>query len=114
MNKNIVITLVLTICAITWFFCISKYLQNSFYNIADWGGYIFIVPLVFSFYKIISKDRTNNNMILCSIMFGSLLSIFLATNFEYSFYLHKTLVVLLSSLMVLGVINTRNHVKKNK
>ncbi|CDN32686.1 hypothetical protein BN938_2616 [Mucinivorans hirudinis] len=78
-------------------------MQNNFYNIADWGVFVFVVPLVFSLYKVTSKDGDSDNKILSIIALGSLLSISLTTDFKGSFYLQKALAILLSSLIVFAI-----------
>jgi len=68
----------------------------EFYNICEWGIYLFIVPTV-SFIAFLIK-RSNPLLIISAITLGVIISILLTRNWATGFILQKLITTLLGSL----------------
>jgi len=70
----------------------------GFYNICEWGIYVFIVPAVYLFFALIDKT-SKSFLILCAITLGVVIPILLTIDWSSGYIIHKLSATLSGSLI---------------
>ena len=97
MKKNIFLftSILLIIITVVWRFCAPQFL-SSFYQIDEWGTYLFIVPIGYGIAQFFSKPNYSlKNSAAISI--GAVISVLLSRSFE--FVLPKLLMILAGAII---------------
>ena len=89
-------SIVLLIIAIAWNFYVAKFF-SSFYQIDEWGIYLFSVPIAYCIVQFFSKPNQSSLKIIIAVFIGGLISILLSRTFD--FLLLKTLMVLIGTII---------------
>lgn len=74
---------------------------NEFYHFSEWGNYIFILPLIYCCYCVISKSASNKErvVVLVSTLFGIMIPLFLSRNPENNFLFEKLAATFLGAII---------------
>ena len=111
--KTNLIYYIIICLSIAWYILIYTVEFNHFYNIGDWGGYVFVVPFGYSLFRIFTrKPNINNNIYILCITIGALIPILLDRNFLDSLYLQKMGMLFLGVMITLLFKNEQKQVGK--
>ena len=86
----------LVIIAIVWSLYIAK-LFSPFYQIDEWGIYLFTVPIAYCIVQLFSKSNQSSLKIIIAVFIGGVIPILLSRIFDFLFL--KVLMVLIGAIM---------------
>ena len=91
----------LTILLIVWEF---YFIPNFKHNITEWGDYLFIVPMIFSYAVFFLKpDKINPLSIICGSTFGVIISIALGIHLSDNIWIYKACATIVGALITWGI-----------
>jgi len=101
-------SIALIFVVIIWKFYLADYL-TSFYQIDEWGIYLFPVPIAYCILAFLSGSNSSSFKIIITIFIGVFVSILLATN--STLLLQKTLIAIAGALITWALTNIVNSKK---
>ena len=109
-NKYLIIALALSVLFAIWHFYCPKILKD-YYNIFEWGGYLFSVPIAYCLFIFFSSSKTAKVIFIISI--GVLASILLNWGKMDSFWLQKILATIVGAIITWFLWGRNRFKKKN-
>ncbi|WP_080905272.1 hypothetical protein [Parabacteroides sp. Marseille-P3160] len=89
----------LVILFVLWFLLLHDSL-NSFFHIAEWGGYFLIIPITYCIAFLVEKNTLKSTF---AVAIGVILSILLARDADYSIILVKIAAVFVGGIVSWGI-----------
>ena len=108
MKNNFIKYLILAILIIVfllWVVFLRYALEDKFYNISEWGGYLLVIPLISSVMLALHKKLTNR--IIIAILIGAMLPIMLSREFDIILLCQKTLMMIAGALVTMFLLKKR-------